>query len=494
MSCTRTQNGASSLHFRQLYNVANYVVLMPDGVGVRNFLLSGCLARLSRENRVIALHSMSENAVDLYVRPLAPQVEWQPLYEYNESSAAYVVRNALGFAHMYWADTQALRFVRRRPVQGSWRVRAATAAARAAGYVASSRTGVDGLEQCNAAVVERSACAKQYQRLLADVDASILFCTNQRPSMTAPAVYAARHLGIPTATFIFSWDNLTSKSRMAAPFDHHLVWGEQMRRELLQIYPHVNTDRVHVTGTPQFDCHTNPALLLSREDFCRIVGADPDRPFICYSGGDAGTCPEDQDHVRILLDLVRQGKVYGNPQVLLRPTPVDSGKRYDRVRAEYPELIYCQPEWHRPDGMAWSAAVPLQLDLQILANLTRHADVNVNLASTMTLDFAIHDRPVVNVAFDVNDPPLRGIPVWDYYYQFEHYRPVTELKAVRVARSPDELAEHVSAYLRDPALDREGRRKLVDLQIGVTAGRSADAILSVLGGIAKKDAALLSVQ
>jgi hypothetical protein len=42
----------------------------------------------------------------------------------------------------------------------------------------------------------------------------------------------------------------------------------------------------------------------------------------------------------------------------------------------------------------------------------------------MTLDFAIHDRPVVNVAFDVSDPPLRGIPVWDYYYQLEHYRPV----------------------------------------------------------------------
>ena len=56
----------------------------------------------------------------------------------------------------------------------------------------------------------------------------------------------------------------------------------------------------------------------------------------------------------------------------------------------------------------------------MLANLTQHADLNVNMASTMTLDFALHDRPVVNVAFDAADPPVLGTPVWDLYYQYEH--------------------------------------------------------------------------
>ena len=40
------------------------------------------------------------------------------------------------------------------------------------------------------------------------------------------------------------------------------------------------------------------------------------------------------------------------------------------------------------------------------ASATHHADLNINLGSTMTLDFGLHDRPVVNVAFDVADPPI----------------------------------------------------------------------------------------
>lgn len=473
--------------------MATCVVLVPDGVGLRNFLLSGCLASLSDSMDVIAFHNMSPEVVDVYARPLAPRVQWQSLRPYVETPAAHVVRNTLAFAHMYCADTQALRLVRQRPVRGAWRTVTVHRIAKTLGRLAASGTGVRALDRMNVRLVERSACGQAYTRILSAADAAMVFCTNQRPSCTAPAVYAARKLGIPTATFIFSWDNLTSKGRMAAEYDHYLVWGTQMRQELLRMYPHVRAENVHVTGTPQFDSHAGARFLVSRQEFFRSLGADPNRPLICYSGGDAGTCPEDQDHVRILLELVRKGRIDRSAQVLLRPTPVDPGTRYARVRAEYPELIYSQPEWYRPAGSDWSAAVPLMSDMRMLANLTRHADVNVNLASTMTLDCAIHDTPVVNVAFDVQDPPPRGVPVWDYYYRFDHFRPVIDWKASAIARSPEQLAAYVSAYLRDPSLDRDGRRKLVDLQIGVPVGHSCDAVVSVLQNIAQPHASLLPV-
>ena len=50
-----------------------------------------------------------------------------------------------------------------------------------------------------------------------------------------------------------------------------------------------------------------------------------------------------------------------------------------------------------------------------------------------------------NVAFDVADPPVFGQPVWDYYYSFEHYRPVVALGAARFARTREQLAEHINA-------------------------------------------------
>ena len=124
--------------------------------------------------------------------------------------------------------------------------------------------------------------------------------------------------------------------------------------------------------------------------------------------------------------------------------------------------------------------------MQFLANLTQHADININLASTMTLDFAIHDRPVVNVAFDVANPPHYGRPLWDYYSRYEHYRPVIEFGAARFARCPEDLATHINAYLDDPSLDREARRRLVQLQVGAPLGESSQRIVEVLKKIEKK--------
>jgi hypothetical protein len=298
-------------------------------------------------------------------------------------------------------------------------------------------------------------------------------------------VLAARSLGIPTVTFVFSWDNITSKGRIAAPFEYYLVWSEHMKEELQRYYPDVSPDRIHIVGTPQFDPYGDPDLLWPREEFFRRVGADPGRPLICYSGGDTGNCPDDHHHVRILMQAIRNGSVRGNPQVLLRPAPVDEGSRYEPVRREFPELIVERPAWIHTVPDQWSRVIPLASDVQMLANITQHCDLNINLGSTMTLDFAIHDKPVVNIAFDVSDPPPFGIPVWEFFYRFEHYTAVVKLKAARFARSAAELVEHVNAYLENPAFDAEGRRRLAEMQVGVPVGRSGARILEVLAGLAR---------
>ena len=50
--------------------------------------------------------------------------------------------------------------------------------------------------------------ADRYRRLFDTMRPSVLFCSHQRPPVIAAGpVLAARRAGIPTATFIFSWDN-----------------------------------------------------------------------------------------------------------------------------------------------------------------------------------------------------------------------------------------------------------------------------------------------
>lgn len=455
-------------------------VLVPDGVGVRNFILGRFLNELAAAFRPHVFHYIPDPLLPHYRERADDSVEWYPMSPYIQHRAALLLQYTLGYGHMYWAHTKAMQRALNRPVKGALKSKLLVHSTRFMGRIAAGLDCMDAVEKLHCRVVAERPEVGHYRELFKRIQPEVLFCSHQRPTTVLPAVLAARELGIPTATFIFSWDNLSSKGRIAAPFDHYLVWSNLMREELMRFYPHVPHENIHVVGTPQFDPYVDRSLLWSRDEFCRRVGADPSRKLICYSGGDAGTCPEDPKHVELLMSQVRSGLIRGNPEVLLRPVPVDDGRRYDGVCSRYPELKRLQPQWVHTEPGNWAKVVPLADDVQFLANLTQHSDLNVNLGSTMTLDFGMHDKPVVNVAFDMSDPPIFGMPVYDYYYNYDHFQPVLALKATRVARSPEQFAEHVNAYLEDPSLDREGRRRLVDLQIDVPLGESGRRIVGVL--------------
>jgi len=136
-----------------------------------------------------------------------------------------------------------------------------------------------------------------------------------------------------------------------------------MKAELLKYYPDVVEDRVHVVGTPQFDAYGDEGLVVSREEFFARIGADPGRPLICYSGGDTTTCPNEPRQLAAVLEFGRRGLFAGRPQFLFRPSPADSGERFEWVRARYPELIYERPRWHYPEGAGWTHIVPTQEDV-----------------------------------------------------------------------------------------------------------------------------------
>ena len=462
------------------------LLLLPDGVGVRNFLHAAFLGPLTRDGTVHVLSTIAGGPPAAYRGRVGGRVRWGHMPPFRESGLSTFLRYSLAYAQMHWGDTQAMRYNRVAPIRGSWRHRAVHRSARLTGRAAASPRGIRLLDRWHCREVARLPEVGHYRRIFIESRPSVLLCSHQRPPQILPAVVAARSLGIPTATFISSWDNLTSKGRIAAPFDHYLVWSELMRDELLQYYPDVSPDRVYVVGTPQFDPYADESLLVTRDEFFRSVGADPARPLMCYSGGDEGTSPDDPEYVRVLMGLVLEGQVRGDPQVLVRPSPVDDCVRYEAVRRDFPEILFSRPDWVHEVPGDWSRVIPLPGDVRLLANLTRHADLNVNLASTMTLDFAIRDKPVVNVAFDLCEPPRFGVPLVEYYYRFEHYRPVVESGAARIARSPAELAEHINAYLENPGLDGERRRRLVALEVEPPLGSSSAKVVDALESIARR--------
>ena len=457
--------------------------MIPDGVGVRNFVLGKFLRSLPTGSQAHVFHGIPDEMLPRLTSGINGQATWHRLERFRPYGITDLLQGTLAYGQMYWANTVAMRRTLGLPIRGTFKRRVMQHSKRLLGRAAASPGRMQLLEKPVLRAVARTREAEFYRSMFRKIRPTVLFCSQQLSLDAIPSVVAARQLGIPSAAFIFSWDNLTSKGRIVAPFDYYFVWSQYMKDELLRYYPQVAADNVHVVGTPQFEPYADASLLVSREEFFKSLGADPSRPLICYSGGDAGTCPEDPQHVGVLMELIRSGRIKGHPQVVVRPVPVDDGTRYAAVRKQYPELIFSMPDWMPAEKDQWSGFIPQPGDIKLLANLTHHADLNVNLGSTMILDFGIHDKPVVNVAFDVADPPIFGMPVYDFYYHYEHLRPVIQCKATRIARSRGEFAEHVGAYLMNPALDRQNRRDLIDLQIlkpiDLSTRRLTEALLAI---------------
>jgi CDP-glycerol glycerophosphotransferase (TagB/SpsB family) len=116
-----------------------------------------------------------------------------------------------------------------------------------------------------------------------------------------------------------------------------------------------------------------------------------------------------------------------------------------------------------------------------------YSDVMVTVYSTMLVETAVHDTPMIAATIDTpggwNKPKkfslsLKEIGDWPTHKRFR------EAKAGRVATNEKELCETINAYLRNPQLDSTERRKFVDDEVTFTDGtsgkRTAEFILKVL--------------
>jgi len=285
-------------------------------------------------------------------------------------------------------------------------------------------------------------CKKQLQEHQPD----FVFCTNPRPTQAIAPILAAQDLGIPTASFIFSWDNLPKATTLIEP-DYYFVWSDYMKNELLQYCPYVKTEQVLVTGTPQFESHFDENLLQTKEAFFKAHNLDLAKKYICFSGDDIVTSPLDQYYLEDLAisvqELNQQGYQLG---IIYRKCPVDFTSRYDAILKRYEDVIVSiDPLW-RPVGKSWNEIMPTKEDFALQANICEHTEFVGNIASSMVFDFVAHDKSCL--FFDYEQPQLKNsIRDIGQNYKYIHFRSMPNKDAALFVYDKKELTAIVKAIL-----------------------------------------------
>lgn len=294
-----------------------------------------------------------------------------------------------------------------------------------------------------------------------------------------PLIREARRRGILTLCVVWSWDNLAMKGPLATRPDKLAVWNTRMFDEACRLHFYDPSD-VFITGVPQFDHYFRPETYMSREEFCAPLNLDPSKPIITIATAHHRSVA---DH-RFLIDLLAEAaphKAYAQDvQLLCRVHPMEDKGFYQafegnsHVRMDYPGKNHAALGW-----------LPDDAEDRHLANTLKHTDVLVNIASTVAIEAALLDRPIINVAFSTSEPERFARMVLRNHYG-NHYRYVVESGATRIVRSPEELHAAITGYLDNPSLDSAKRRSFAEAMCYRLDGQSARRVKELIVSLAEK--------
>lgn len=296
-------------------------------------------------------------------------------------------------------------------------------------------------------------------------------------------VASARKLGIPTIAYITSWDNITTKPRLTFNYDGYLVWSETMKRELLEFHPQSKDKPIHVVGAPQYDIFLNEKFYESKEEFYERNGLDLNKKTVLYCLGSPNFIREDHG-VAAFVDAIDE-EIEKDSQIIVRLHP----GFYEHDYKVIPELRQKHANIFFQGNKKYFDEHPLQPEDSIVdwVNTFRHVDVVINLASTVTVDAAIFDKPIININFDSQPGEPDKQLIDEINATWNHFSPIVDSGGVWNVNSTDEMIAALKVYLKDPSIHSEGRKRVVDYVCGKMDGRAGEkmaaAVESIVDGI-----------
>lgn len=284
----------------------------------------------------------------------------------------------------------------------------------------------------------------------------------------------ARTRGILSVGMVNSWDTITmSKFPTRVMPDKFLAFNEITKKEAIKYFD-IKEKNIYLVGMPHFDHYINNKRC-SREEFFKRIGLEPKKRLILLAplGDTAWQIAE------MIQDAIIYGNIPNDIQLLIRQHPNADMKMGELKLKKSISVIEKPVTFFESQGVNYSEI--LKDDMNHLADSLFYSNITINTCSTMSIDAAAFDKPVINIAFDgwVEKPHHESVKQF-YDETRTHYLPVLKSGGVRLANNKKQLIEYINMYLKDPALDSEGRKKITSEQCWKLDGKAGERIFNYL--------------
>ena len=234
-------------------------------------------------------------------------------------------------------------------------------------------------------------------------------------------------------------------------------------------YPREN---IQWTGAAQFDIYDEYRNKnFDAEKWKSENGVPANHQLMVYGTINPAICPHEIEIVNSIIRVIESGKLSKkvylwirlHPQVVQGPFKQSLQPfldlESDSVHVEVPPVREGSLNWDLPKS-----------DSHHLASLVASANILSTTSSTLSIDAACVDTPVINLFYD-------GIEVDSAvsvarFKKYTHYAIILETGGIRSVHNESELAIAMEEYLTNPMSDQDKRNAIIEQQLGRLDGES----------------------
>jgi len=308
-----------------------------------------------------------------------------------------------------------------------------------------------------------------YRKFFEKYRPDLLICANLFDEPEVHFLREAKRCGVKNIGFINSWDKATARCILRLLPDKAVVFNNLLKREMID-YHDIREEDIFVGGIPQYDQYFS-FRPKPRREFLRFLGLDPIKKIIVYSpvGGMFGD--SDWTMIDILYRLKNSGKFGSEAELFLRFPPNDFIDAEELARRPFLKYAYPGARFSKKRGIDWDMNFT---ELEHLSNTLCHMSLLVGYASSIGVDAAVFDKPVICINYEVRKEQMIKSP--SVYSRMSHYQKALSSGGIRLVNNEEELVEWVLKYLENPALDSKARRRLFESQCQFLDGKSGERI------------------
>ena len=459
------------------------IIVIARGEAVRNFVFTKFLKVLSNNAEITLLTSVYHPQLIESSKNHVKQII--ELKKYNENLLVYLFRQIIHTAHYRWINTQAVKYYWGRHnnrVRNNFYEFLKLKLIRLMSFPFSNRTMLKIGHSIEKWISIKLRPTNDFDLLYNEIKPDFVFNCSHIHGVTADLpLRVAKHFKIPTGVFLFSWDNLSSRSRIFPDYDKYFVWTKSIKNHLIDLYKGIiEPAQIIVTGTPQFDFHFDRKYEMEKDKLFTNIGLDTSRQFILYTTGKSSDFPDEHLIIEGLIKHLKTFEPLSRPQLVVRTyikgtsnSMLSLANNFDNDKDIFFPKILWDSKW----------TMPLKEDLYIYTNLLRYSSLGINTASTTTLELMMFKKPTINIGFE---PPGSSLPNWSLFARhinYEHFIPVIKGRGSMVAKSMDHLFKLVEESLNHPKSKLKHQEEFLNKMFGnflddKSSTRIVDAIIS----------------